>query len=127
MAPNLQLPPLNPANARSTIAGLLAALGFIAFLLPPDWRNAAQSIDREGVLGAIEGIVAAFNQMISGFNVILIAVGFVWTWIERRAPKRALTIAAPVARDRSWVTFVVFVLLGICAGLLLCILGRWFI
>lgn len=91
LGPNPYLPPINPLKARSTIAGLLVAVGALSGIM----GGGVGEVLTEIALNA-EAIQAETDRAIAAFNVLVMFVGYVWTWAERRAPWRRLSFKAPL-------------------------------
>ena len=89
--PNHDLPPVNPLDirkARSTIAAVLSVVALIGPLLGGGIGEVAAELAANADL-----IQQQTERAIDAFNVLVGIGGFVWFWLERRAPNFRLSFS----------------------------------
>ena len=91
LGPNPYLPPINPLRARSTIAAVLVAVGALSTIA----GGGIGEVLAEVAMNA-DAIQAESEKAVDAFNVLVTAVGYVWTWVERAGPWRRLSFRAPL-------------------------------
>lgn len=84
--PNRSLPPLNPLKARSTIWATLTILGVIGPMIGGGAGELLVKIADSG-----DDVNSAVDQAANVINGFLALVGFIGTWLERRAPNFRLS------------------------------------
>lgn len=90
--PNLELPPINPARAKSTLAALMFLVGVASTLFAD---GGIGEILAE--IGAVLGVLTTESDRIVGaLNVLWMTVAAVWGYLERAAPHRRISFRAPI-------------------------------
>ena len=94
IGPNDELPPLNVLKARSTIWAVLTIAGAIGPLIGGGVGEVVAKLVEDP-----DSVNSAVDQAANVVNGFLALVGFIGTWLERKAPHRRLSFTAPLTRS----------------------------